>query len=136
MATRDILNQASPNNICDALRDIGFGELINTVIAGLTATETGVSATSSLGVLANQPSVKPFFINATTATTTGMKKVLVGPISGPSALVPAAGQCVWDGGKNILFASVDAVTAFKACYAKASDVTVSTLQNDVGNRSS
>lgn len=136
MATRDVLNQASPNNICDAFRDIGLGELLNSLIAGATATETGVSVSSNVGALANQPSIKPFYVNATSGTTTGMKKVLVGPITGPSALVPATGQCVWDGGKNILFASVDAVTAFKAFYAKASDVTVSTLQNDVGNRSS
>lgn len=134
MSTRDVLNAANPNNVIDALRDIGLGELLNALINAMASTETGVSVTANVMTLANQPSVKPFEVEATTGTTLGKKKVFQGPITGPQAIVPAAGQVVWDGGTKILFASVDAITVAKATYAKATDVTASTLQNDVGIR--
>jgi hypothetical protein len=39
---------------------------------------------------------------------------------------------VWDGGKKVLFATVDVVTVAKFMYAQATDVTASILQRTVG----
>lgn len=134
MSLRDVLNTANPNNVIDALRDIGLGELVNAWINGMTSTETGITVTSNVATLAGQPSVRPFECEATAGTTLGKKQVLWGPTTGPNAIVPATGQCVWNGGTSILFASVDAVTTAKFTYAKASDATASTLQNNLGQR--
>lgn len=124
---RDTLNTSNPNRLADALNVLEFGELLNLLLSGLTATETGVSATSSVATLANQPSAL-VLINATTATTTGVKKLRKGPITGPNAIVPATGEAVWDGGKKVLFATVDAVTVAAFTYATAANVSRSNLQ--------
>jgi hypothetical protein len=82
--------------------------------------------------LANQPSTL-FSINATTATATGEKEVLTGPITGSQAIVPTAGQAVWDGGKKVLFATADVVTAAKFLYSTPADTTVGLLQRTLGS---
>jgi hypothetical protein len=143
MSVRDVLNQANPNNTFDALRQVGLGDLANLLIKGLTATETGVvpNVTSSVAALANQPNINSLFdVNATAGTTTGHKEILLGTISGSGATAvptptPATGQVVWDGGKKVAFAAVDAVTAASFTYESAADTAVaSCLQNQLGNR--
>ena len=112
MSTRGTLNAADPNRTDAALNSIRFGSVLNMLLAAAAYTETGVSPSSSVATLANQPeSLLDVF--ATAGTTTGRKTVLKGPISGVGALVPTTGQCVWDGNKKVLFASADAVSAAK-----------------------
>jgi hypothetical protein len=131
MAIRDTLNNGEANRLADAWRSINVGDLLNMLLAGATFTETGVAVTTNVATLANQPSAL-YIINATTATTGGVKQLLKGPITGPKALVPATGQAVWDGGKKVLFATADVVTVAKFLYAQAADVTASILQRTVG----
>jgi len=123
---RDSLNSGNPNRVADVFRSLQFGDLLNLLLSGLTATETGVSVTSNVATLANQPT-SLVLVNATTATSTGIKSVRQGPISGPGALVPVPGEAIWDGNKKVLFNTADAVTVAAFTYAKASDVTRSGL---------
>lgn len=131
MATmRELLNQSNLNQLADVLGDIEFGELLTLVIQGLTATEAGVVPAAHVATLANQPSAM-FQINATTATVTGIKKLLKGPITGEDAVVPRTGEAVWDGGVKVLFAAADAVTAASFTYARSTNSS-SVLQRDLG----
>ncbi len=137
MSIRLLLDTVPPNQTFDMLRETPFGALLNALIKLLTFTETGVSATSSVGTLAAQPTAEKGVLRILGTTETGTaheKKILVGPITGPQALVPAPGQCVWDGGVKVLFNTVDAVTVFSALYLKDSDTTTGVLQRDPGNR--
>lgn len=144
MAVKDVLNQAGANNTFDALRQIGLGDLVNLLIKELTATETGVSVTSNVATLANAPNPNSLFdVNATAGTTTGHKEVLIGTVTTVNGVantpnpIPATGQVTWDGGKKLVFAAVDAVTATSATYESAADTAVaSCLQNQLGNRNS
>jgi hypothetical protein len=130
---RDELNQGPANRIGAIFRDLGLGEILSLIIGALTATETGVTVTANVATLANQPSTL-IQANATTATATGEKLLLKGPITGPNAVVPAAGQAVWDGGKKVLFAAADVVTVAKFTYPTAATVTPSLLQRSVGEQ--
>jgi hypothetical protein len=60
-------------------------------------------------------------------SATGVKKLRRGPISGPGALVPAAGECVWDGGKKVLFAAADLALTASFTYAVSTDLASSLL---------
>jgi hypothetical protein len=124
---RDTLNTSDLNRIASAGQVMQQGELMNALLNALAATETGVSVSGSKASLANQPTsmVK---INATAGTTTGVKKLRIGALTGPNAIVPATGEAVWDGAKTVQFAAVDAVTTAAFTYTKASDVSVSLLQ--------
>ena len=124
---RDSLNSGDPNRIADVFRKIGFGDLLNALVSALSATETGLSASTNVVTLANQPSFLPSKVNATAGTTTGVKTVRQGAISGPNAVAPVTGECVWDGGKKILFAAVDAVTTASVTYTKSADTSASNL---------
>lgn len=128
---RGSLNESNQNRIADALRGSGLGDMLNALVIALAATESGLVPASNVITLANQPSTV-FDVNATAATTTGHKQLLIGPISGAGAVVPATGQCVWDGGKKILFATADVVTAVSVKYARATDATASLLQRSIG----
>lgn len=131
MSLRDVLNASDPNRNDSALQELGQGDLLNLVIKGLTATETGVSVSSSVATLAAQPATL-FDINATAGTTTGHKKLRKGPITGSQKITPATGEAVWDGGTKVLFATVDAVTTAAFTYSKTTDTTASILQRDQG----
>lgn len=136
MSLRALLDSVPPNSTFDMLRELPFGSLLNALIKALTFTETGIVPSSNVGVLANQPSsLGVLRVLATAETgTTHEKEVLIGPITGTQALVPGAGVCVWDGGKNILFNATDAVTAFSTFYLKDSDTTAGVLQRSPGTR--
>ena len=133
MALRDELNSVNPNRLAPVLREIGLGDLLSLVIDALADTESSITVTANVATLANQPSTL-FRVNATTATSTGEKKLLKGPITGPNAITPAAGQAVWDGGIKVLFAAADVVTVAKFAYARTVTVTPSLLQRDVGEQ--
>jgi len=131
MSIRDDLNKADPNRAWDMLRQMGLGDVLNMLITAKAVTEATITVTSNVATLANQPSFL-LQINATTATATGVKKLLQGPITGAGAIVPKAGEAVWDGAKKVLFNTVDAVTAASFTYATAADVTCSILARDSG----
>lgn len=138
MSMRSTLNQVQPNNAFDVLREVGFGDLLNALIKSLAFTETGIVPSANVATLAAQPSSLGLLRALATAETgtTHEKKILIGPVSGAQALVPAVGQCVWDGGVKVLFNSVDVVTAASFLYAKDSDTTAGALQRDLGVRQS
>jgi hypothetical protein len=128
---RDTLNSGNPNVLGDAAQAIGLGELLSLMIATAgagapTDTLAGGDIVSSLATLAAVPTAL-FYVNGTVGTHTGVKKLRKGPVSGPNALVPATGECVWDGGLHILFASVDAITTATVLYATASDLASITM---------
>lgn len=100
------------------------------LIAAGGATEQGVTVTSNVATLAARPSTL-ITINATAGTTTGVKQLLVGPITGQNAIAPLPGQAVWDGNVKVLFSTADAVTTADFLYTKTSDTTVSVLQAPV-----
>ena len=138
MNIRANLDLSPPNSICDLLRESPFGSVLNALIKGLTMTETGVvpNSTSQVAVLANQPSSLGLLRALATAETGTVheKEILIGPISGPAAIVPPAGVCVWDGGKNVLFNTTDAVTALSFLYLNDADTTVGYMQRSPGVR--
>jgi len=137
MSIRTLLDTVPPNQAFDLLRETPFGALFNALIKSLTFTETGIVPSSNVGTLAAQPSSGNGVLRVLATAETGTaheKKILVGPITGTQALVPAPGQCVWDGGVKVLFNSADAVTAFSTFYTKDSDTTAGVLQRDPGIR--
>jgi hypothetical protein len=82
------------------------------------ATQTGISVTPGTGVavaLAQAPTTNGLItVNATAGTTTGVKT-----ITRNSSRAPVTGEVYWDGGVNLTFAIVDAVTACDVIYAKS-----------------
>src|SRR5262245_49142476 len=101
---RDTLNAFVPGRGEPALAEIQLGELLSRVISSLTPNETGLAPSSNVVTLAEDASVV-FTVNATAGGTTGIKKLLKGAITGEGKVTPAAGECVWDGGKKILLAT-------------------------------
>lgn len=185
MSLRTELNNADPNRISAALRELSFGDMLNLILAGadvvvpaLTSsqnattvasdlatvitlanalkvnynalqvdvvalrtallsvggvTEAAVTVTTNVATLANQPRAL-IAVVGTAGTSTGMKKLLKGPVTGPTAIVPPAGSCVWDGGVKVLFNTADAITAASFLYSRDANTTVSLLQRDVGEQ--
>ena len=117
---RDLLNGGGLNTLGDVNQAIGLGELLSHMIslASATPTETltGGILVSNVGIMAAVPSAL-FQVNGSAGTHTGIKKLRKGPITGPNAVIPAAGECVWDGGLNILFSTYDAITTALVFYA-------------------
>jgi hypothetical protein len=118
MSLRTSLNTINPGQMADCFRDISIGEFLSYLISIATPTQAGVVPASDIATLANIPTAI-FQVNATAAASTGVKKLLYGQITGPSAVVPAAGECVWAGGLTVLFNAVDAVTAASFLYSTA-----------------
>lgn len=129
---RDSLNASmQPQRLADVLKDLRLGDLLALLIRMITATETGVTPASNVATLANVPTLM-LQINATTATVTGVKTLLIGPITGAGAIVPATGFAVWSPGtKKVLFAAADAVTAASFTYSVGTEA-VSILPRQLG----
>jgi hypothetical protein len=86
------------------------------VLGGMT--ETSVTVTSNKAVLAQAPTQNGLFVvNGTTGTHTGVKQLVRDPTQ-----TLATGQVYWDGGVNITFAAIDAITVCDLMYSK-SDLT-------------
>jgi hypothetical protein len=136
-ATAAAVDLATSEALANALKvsynalQVDVAAIRASLLSAAGVTEAGVTVTTNAAVLANQPKAL-IAVVGTTGTHTGMKKILLGPITGPKALLPAANQCVWDGGKNVLFAAFDAITVASFLYSQATDVTVSLLQRDIG----
>jgi len=114
---RDSLNSANLNRLADALRLLGFGELLSVIISGLAKTETGATITSHVCTMA-QAAVAVFQVNGIGGTA-GTKKLRQGAITGTGALVPLPGEVIWDGGSKLLFNTADANTTCDLVYSKA-----------------
>ncbi len=105
---------------------------LNALITGLGNTESSVTVTASVAALANKPValLNVVAVTVSSGSATGPKKIRLGATTGPSALVPAAGEVIWDGNKGILFAAADLVATASFTYTKSTDVTASALQQD------
>lgn len=130
MSIRNEMNGAGENRMNDALRELGFGDLVNALIGTLAATETGISITNNVATMANQPSYL-WQVNGIGGTA-GIKTILRGPITGNQKVTPAPGQVVWDGGKKLLFNVADANTTTTLRYATAADATASAMSREIG----
>lgn len=130
MTIRDSLNNQDPNRSAAALAEAGTGEALNLLIRSATPTETGVVPAADIATLAAQPKVL-FDINATTAASTGRKKLIKAPITGAGSVLPKAGEAVFDGGTKVLFNVADAVTAASFTYTTAAGDTISLFQRDL-----
>lgn len=117
-SVRSVLDAGAINELGEACQRAKLGEILTLAIAALTPTESGVVVTANVAPLANQP-VALLQVNATAAGTTGIKTLKVGLITGTGAIVPATGECVWDGDKKVLFNATDAVTAAAFTYSVA-----------------
>jgi hypothetical protein len=124
MATsiRDNLNGSEiANKLPDVALSIGLGEIISYLLAKAAYTETGITVTSNVATLAAQPSGLFQCVGITSGAASTVKKLLRGPISGTGAIVPATGECVWDGGLKVLFASGDAAATASFTYVVSTD---------------
>ena len=125
---REVLNGGNPNEVFDATVRTNLGDLLSYLLAQIGtgvgySSESPVTLAADVATLSNQP-VAVFQVVAATVGAggvLGVKKLRKGLITGPNALVPATGECVWNGGKNILFAAADAVLTADFLYATATD---------------
>lgn len=127
-------------NLANALKisynalQVDVAALRTALLSAAGVTEAAVTVTANVATLANQPKALLAVVGTTETGTTHMKKLLRGPITGPGALVPTAGQAVWDGAKKVLFATADVVTVAAFLYTKATDATISSFQRDIGEQ--
>lgn len=131
MPIRDTLDSGDANRLGAVQAEIGLGSLVNDLVLAMTATEAGVTVTSNVATLANAPKCL-LHVNVTAGTTTGVKAVKKGPITGPNALTPATGECVWDGNKSVKFATADAATAASFWYTRPGTTTISYFRRELG----
>jgi hypothetical protein len=121
-----VLDSGNINQLGDAAAKVALGTLLAYATSKMGYTETGIAVITDVSTLANAPTTNGLFkcVVATVSggAATGPKKLLRGPISGPGAVVPAAGECVWDGGLNVLFAAADLALTASFTYAVATDV--------------
>lgn len=120
---RDTLNSGNLNQIGDATQAIKLGSILSYLISKATPTESSVTVTSNVATLAAKPEVLLQCNVATvgSGSATGVKKLRRGPITGAGAVVPAAGECVWDGGTKVLFATTDVAATAHFTYVVATD---------------
>ena len=138
MSIRSELNNPNLGRLSANLQELQFGELLNLAFAGMAYNEVaspgvGLTVTNNVATLATQPT-QIFLANAMTVSggsATGIKKVLRGPITGDAAVVPASGQCVWNGNVSVLFAASDLVATAEFATSLSATVT-SAMQRVVG----
>ena len=125
-SVRDQLNGVeTANNLPDLAASMGLGEVLSYLLSKATYTEPGIAVTSNVSTLANQPTSQGLFqcvvASVSGGSATGVKKLRQGPITGTNALVPAAGECVWDGAKSVLFCATDLALTASFTYAVSTD---------------
>lgn len=128
---RGTMNQGEAQRLADIDRDIGIGDLVNSLINAMSNTETSVTVTSNVATLANKPAYL-FDAKVSAGTTTGSKQILKVSNAFLVANTPAAGTCYWDGNTKVKFSSTDGATAAHFKYTQASDSTCSYLQRSLG----
>lgn len=133
MSIQAVLDSGNVNQLGDAAEKVALGTLLSYVAEKLSFTETGIAVTTNVATLANAPVAGGLFqcvaATVSSGSATGVKKLRKGPITGSSALTPASGECVWDGGKKVLFAAADAVATASFTYAVATDLASTLLQD-------
>ena len=131
-SNHDVLNSGNPNETSVALSNLAIGDLLSFLISKATATDAGRTVTSNVATLTAQPVSNGLLqvVGITSGSTRTVKKLRQGIISGTGAKVPAAGECIWDGGTNVLFAAADLAATADFTYVKASDSVASALQAD------
>jgi hypothetical protein len=121
-----VLDSGNINQLGDAAEKLGLGTLLAYAASKMGFTETGIAVTSNVSTLANAPTSAGLFqcvvASVSGGSATGAKKLRRGPVSGSGALVPAAGECIWDGGKKVLFAAADLALTASFTYAVATDL--------------
>jgi hypothetical protein len=119
-----VLDSGNINQLGDAALKAKLGSMLAYAASKMGYTETGIAVTTNVSTLANQPSALFQCVVASVSggSATGAKKLLRGPISGAGAVVPAAGECVWDGGLHVLFSAADLALTASFTYAVATDV--------------
>jgi hypothetical protein len=121
-----VIDSGNINQLGDAAQKAGLGTMLAYAASKMAYTETGIAATLNVSTLANAPVANGLFkcvvASVSGGSATGPKKLLRGPISGPGAFVPAAGECVWDGGLHVLFSAADLAATASFTYAVATDV--------------
>lgn len=136
MSIRATLNAGDPNRVPSGLQAVKFGSILNFLLNAATPNQGSTAVSSSKGTLTAQPDalldVKVLTVGSGSAT--GRKTILKGQITGPNAIVPAAGQVVWDGNVTLLFASADAAATFSALFTTAADATVGALARELGQQ--
>ena len=130
---RDQLNGVEvANNLPDLCVSVGMGELLSYLLAKAAYTDTGIAVTSNVATLNAAPTSQGLFkcvvASVSGGSATGAKTLLKGPISGSGAIVPATGQCVWDGNTKVLFAAGDLAATASFTYAVATDVASVTMK--------
>lgn len=130
---RDSMNQSEPGRQLDVLRDIQVGDLLNALVAAMSATEAGVSASSQVCTLAGTPTVL-WDAKIATGGTTGSKKVLRVSNAFLTANSPPVGSCFWDGSTKVKFNATDNCTTADFKYPKAADATVGYFQRALGQQ--
>lgn len=128
-SVRDQLNGVQlPNNLADLAASIGLGELLSYAVNKMGFTETGIAVTSDVATLAATPVGLFQCVGITGGGASTVKKLLRGPISGVGAIVPASGECVWDGGTHVLFAAADLAATASFTYSLATDLASCTMK--------
>ena len=139
MSIRSELNNQSLGRLCANLQELQLGELLNLALAVVAYNEVaspgvGLTVTNNVATLGTKPT-QILMANAMTVSgggsATGIKKVLYGPVTGTAAVVPASGQCVWDGNVSVLFAASDLVATAEFATSLSATVT-SAMQRVVG----
>jgi len=128
---QSVIDSGNINQLGDAAAKLGLGTLLAYAASKMGYTQTGIAVTSNVSTLANAPTAEGLFqcvvASVSGGSATGVKKLRRGPISGTGALVPAAGECVWDGGLHVLFAAADLAATASFTYAVATDLASSLL---------
>ena len=122
MSVQAALNSGNPNQLGDAVAACQLGNILSLAIKSMSATESGVTVTSYLTApIANQPVALLQVVGITSGAARSIKKLRKGPVSGAGALVPAAGEVIWDGGLHLLFAAADLAATCDLTYVVATD---------------
>ena len=133
-----VIDSGNVNQLGDAALKGQLGTVLAYAASKLGFTETGIAVTSNVSTLANAPTalIRCVVASVSGGSATGPKKLIKGPISGPGAVVPAAGECVWDGGLHVLFSAADLAATASFTYAVATDVASILLQDLPAGKSS
>lgn len=121
MSVQAALNSGNPNQLGDAAAAAQIGNLLAYAISKMTPTEADVAVTNNVATMAAAPVTLMQVVGITAESASTVKKLRKGLISGANALVPAAGEVIWDGGLNLLFCAADLAATCDVTYMLATD---------------
>lgn len=121
MSVQAALNSGNPNQLGDAAAAAQIGNLLAYAISKMTPTEADVAVTNNVATMEAAPVTLMQVVGITAESASTVKKLRKGLISGANALVPAAGEVIWDGGLNLLFCAADLAATCDVTYMLATD---------------